>query len=325
MTCTSDRSGIASSGVRSSDHTPHARRASVASSTRKRLAIDQRMSARDHGVRLRGRQARQRGFEAGLRIDQELTGQNDLLSRFEPRPNRRSAARFRAQRDCGDIESAALARDDHDAALARQDHGFARHHQVFLVALTFEIERHEHAGRELGSALSTTTRTGSVRVWGSTSGSNAATRPLNAMPGHAAACAVACDPSGIIETCALGHLGIDPDRLQAVDAKERGAGHEGRRLRALPALSRRRRSARRALRSHSSCGRASRSRIVLSGMPSTARRCRAASRIELSARRTAHRAAPDIPPAPRAMPARRYPRAAVRVVHARAARSRAGA
>ena len=45
MTCTSDRSGSASSGVRSSDQTPQAATISVASSTRKRFAIDQRISA----------------------------------------------------------------------------------------------------------------------------------------------------------------------------------------------------------------------------------------------------------------------------------------
>ena len=44
ITCTSDRSGRASTGVRTSDQTPYAVTIDVASNTRKRLAIDQRIS-----------------------------------------------------------------------------------------------------------------------------------------------------------------------------------------------------------------------------------------------------------------------------------------
>ena len=45
MTCTSDKSGKASSGVCCTDHTPHAAIISVASSTKNRLTTDQRIRA----------------------------------------------------------------------------------------------------------------------------------------------------------------------------------------------------------------------------------------------------------------------------------------
>src|SRR3989344_102100 len=43
MTCTSDRSGKASRGVLATEYTPHALSIKVASSTRKRLVMDQRI------------------------------------------------------------------------------------------------------------------------------------------------------------------------------------------------------------------------------------------------------------------------------------------
>src|SRR4051794_19374389 len=76
MTCVSERSGMASSGVRDIDTTPHAATITVATSTRKRLAIDQRMTEAIMSASL---QARGRGLEARLGVDEELAGNHDLL------------------------------------------------------------------------------------------------------------------------------------------------------------------------------------------------------------------------------------------------------
>src|SRR5689334_96489 len=133
MTCTSDRSGSASSGVINIENTPHALNISVASKMSKRFAIDQRMmraimaclrrraqwhrhrgpaDARDRAVlehhliaferhyfaftsmRLRLFRAdgwslasrvvhaREHAGETRLRVDQKLSGCNDLLTRL---------------------------------------------------------------------------------------------------------------------------------------------------------------------------------------------------------------------------------------------------
>src|SRR6202035_5180989 len=101
MTCVSERSGSASSGVESVACTPHAATNAVAISTRKRFLIDQRMSEASISVhltrRLRPWRRHQLGFrvqmrvastgqvvegtaQARLRVNQKLSRGDDLLS-----------------------------------------------------------------------------------------------------------------------------------------------------------------------------------------------------------------------------------------------------
>src|SRR5689334_20662215 len=72
ITCVSERSGMASTGVRASAKTPHPVTNTVARRTRKRLAIDQRMraaimSALPHGLDLVLARGRLHEIERDLR------------------------------------------------------------------------------------------------------------------------------------------------------------------------------------------------------------------------------------------------------------------
>src|SRR6056297_276316 len=102
MTWTSDRSGMASSGVSRRAISPQAVRMTVASSTRKRLCTDQRMTLsmdRYSGAAGPGRcsvavmgrpgragvigHAHEAGLEAGFGVDEELAGHHDFVPCLE--------------------------------------------------------------------------------------------------------------------------------------------------------------------------------------------------------------------------------------------------
>ena len=85
-------------------------------------------------------------------------------------------------------------------------------------------------GASLSSGLSMTMRTGSVRVCGSTSGSSATTRPLNASAGPRRRMRRDARSHRNHRDLRFGNLRIDPDGLESIDAKQRCARHERRTL-----------------------------------------------------------------------------------------------
>ena len=134
----------------------------VASRTRKRLAMDQRIrraimvvaSPAGSCVRAGGLAPHidpfmrvQRGLETGLGVDQELAGSHDLLPQPQPFADLHHIPAVTADLDLHRTEFAVAFGHDDDVALARVDHRFGGHHQSRL-PMAAEVEAREHAGLE---------------------------------------------------------------------------------------------------------------------------------------------------------------------------------
>src|SRR5665213_1562887 len=153
MTCVSDRSGSASSGVESVACTPQAASRPVAISTRKRFWIDQRMSEesmlvrpigglgrRWHQFRFRSLVSRltragkvvEGAAQARLGVDQKLSGRHDVLTETQAFQNLGTAAVLGADPHQDGAKMRVIVRDDNHAARAGLDDRLARHCQHLL-------------------------------------------------------------------------------------------------------------------------------------------------------------------------------------------------
>src|SRR5207247_1864796 len=129
ITCTSERSGSASSGVFITEYTPQALTISVASSTRKRLLIDQRIRrAIIAGLRKR----RPEPTQPGSRIDEDRRRHHHALARLQAALDLGLAVGLDARLHLHRPEMALALGEHHHRALAGLDHRVAGHEQRLL-------------------------------------------------------------------------------------------------------------------------------------------------------------------------------------------------
>src|SRR5450759_4657314 len=168
MTCVSDRSGNASSGVESVAWMPQAASKAVAISTRKRFWIDQRMRDSSmsvppvrrlhrrtrHQLRFRGLRGRfgctgedvEGPPQNNLGDHEELPRRTNILAKMESFQNLRSAAVLGTHAHQHGAKMCPIVGDDDDATGAGLDDRFARYGERLLLRGALKMHCGKHAG-----------------------------------------------------------------------------------------------------------------------------------------------------------------------------------
>ncbi len=163
MTCVSERSGSASTGVRTAERTPAATRNAVAMRTRNRLTTDQRMRAaitwhlpgmrrggsrrrRSRG-RLRHRHVAEHGTQASLRVDEELAAGDHLVAFVQALDDLQRVAQVGAEHHLARLEAAVVLADDGHRAGPGADDRLRGHHQA-RQRRAGDLQAQQHPGHE---------------------------------------------------------------------------------------------------------------------------------------------------------------------------------
>src|ERR1700691_4800957 len=149
MTCVSDRSGSASSGVEMVACMPQAASRTVAIRTKKGFWIDQRMREAGMSVHLGTREVVERAAQIRLRVDEELPRCDDGLSQVEPPQNLGAPAVLGADANDGRAKVGGIIGDDHDAARAGLDHRLGGHGQHRFLRGPTQMSRRKHPGPQM--------------------------------------------------------------------------------------------------------------------------------------------------------------------------------